>query len=65
MSKFGEMADQILEMLENGEKVDIEAFRTRMLLTDTSVLNFMSEFGMIELKEGSIRITKSGLELLN
>lgn len=65
MSKFGEMADQILEMLENGEKVDIEAVRSRMLLSDTAVLNFMIEFGMIELKEGSVRITKSGLELLN
>lgn len=65
MSKFGEMADQILEMLENGDKVDIESVKIRMLLSDTAVLNFMNEFGMIELKEGSVRITKSGLEFLN
>jgi len=65
MSKFGETTDRILEMLENGEKVDIEVIRDKLLLSDAAVLNFMNEFGLIELNQGTAKITKPGMEILN
>lgn len=61
MSKFGENADMILEMLHNGEKVDLDEI---VLPSDAEIIDFMREFDLIELNEGTIRITKSGLELL-
>ena len=65
MSKFGETIDEILEMLKNGEKVDLNAVKDRLLLSDAAIINFMNEFGLIELNEGTVRITQPGLELLN
>ena len=65
MSKFGETADKILEMLKNGEKVDLNTIRDRLILSDPAIINFMNEFGLIELNEGTVRITQPGLELLN
>jgi len=65
MSKFGETIDRILEILKNGEKVDIEVIRDKLLLSDAVIFNFMNEFGLIELNQGTARITKPGLELLN
>lgn len=61
MSKFGENADMILEMLHNGEEVDLDEI---VLPLDAAIIDFMREFDLIELNEGTIRITKSGLELL-
>ncbi len=53
----------ILEMLYNGEKVDLGEieYNTPPLAT---IIGFMSEFGIVELNEGTVRITESGLELL-
>jgi predicted methyltransferase len=62
MSKFGEDADMILEVLHNGEKVDLIEIKDR--IAPFAIIDFMSEFGLIELNEGTVRITKSGLELL-
>jgi len=64
MSKFGETADRILEMLHNGEKLDINKIEERLSLSDAAIIYFMNEFGLIELNEGKVRITESGLELL-
>jgi len=64
MSKFGENTDSILEILKNGDKMDIETIRDQLLLSDTAIFKFMDEFGLIELNEGKARITKPGLELL-
>jgi predicted methyltransferase len=61
MSKFGDNADMILEMLHNGEKVDLNEIE---LPLDAAIIDFMREFGLIEWNEGTVRITKSGLELL-
>lgn len=61
MSKFGENADMILEMLHNGEEVDLDEI---VLPLDAAIIDFMREFDLIELSEGTVRITKSGLELL-
>ena len=64
MSKFGETADRILEMLHNGEKLDLKKIEERLSLSDETIIYFMNEFGLIELNEGKVRITESGLELL-
>ena len=64
MSKFGETADRILEMLHNGEKLDINKIEERLSLSDAAIIYFMNEFGLIELNEGSVRITESGLDLI-
>lgn len=65
MSKFGETADRILELLKNGEKLEIEVIRDKLLLSDAAILNFMNEFGLIELNQGTAKITKPGLDILN
>jgi len=64
MSKFGETADRILEMLDNGKKLDQKIIEERLSLSDTSLIYFLNEFGLIELNEGSVRITESGLDLM-
>ncbi len=64
MSKFGETADKILEMLQNEKNTDIEDIRNNFAYSD-DVFDFMEEFGLIELEEDCVRITKPGLELLN
>lgn len=64
MSKFGETVDRILEMLHNGEKIDLKKLEERFSLPDAHIICFMNEFGLIELSEGKVRITDSGLELL-
>ena len=64
MSKFGENTDSILEILKNGDTVDIETIRDQLLLSDTAIFKLLNEFGLIELSEGTVRITEQGLELL-
>ena len=64
MSKFGETADRILEMLHKGEKLDLEEIEKKLSLSDAAIIYFMDEFGLIELNEGTLRITELGLELL-
>jgi hypothetical protein len=64
MSKFGETADRILELLHNGEKLDLKKIEEKLSLSDAALIHFMNEFGLIELNEGTVRITESGLELL-
>lgn len=65
MSKLGETTDRILEMLKNGDKVDLEEISDRLPPSGDAIFEFMNEFGLIELEEGKVRITKPGLELLN
>ncbi len=64
MSKLGENIDSILEMLKNGDTVDIKTIRDQLLLSDTAIFKLMDESGLIELNEDAARITKPGLELL-
>jgi len=65
MSKFGETADKILEMLHEGEKLDLKIIEERLSLSDTSLIDFLNEFGLIELNEGTVKITGSGLDLMD
>ena len=64
MSKFGENTDTILEILKYGDKVYLKTIGDLLMLPDTAIFKFMNEFGLIELNEGTVRITKPGLELL-
>jgi len=64
MSKLGENTDSILEILKNGDIVDIKTIIDQLLLSDTAIFKFLNEFGLIELNEGTARITKPGLEFL-
>lgn len=62
MSKLGENADIILEKLNRGEKLSVNEFGK--LPADAALLDFMKEWGFIEVKNGDVRITDFGLELL-
>ncbi len=62
MSKLGENADRILEKLNNGEKLSVN--EPGKMPEDAELLDFMEEYGLIELKKGELRITKFGSELL-
>ncbi len=64
MSKFGENIDSILEILKYGDIVDIKTIRDKLMLSDTAIFKFLNEFGLIELNEGKVKITKPGLEFL-
>jgi len=64
MSKLGETAERILEHLSEKEKLSINELEKKVPLTDAEVLNFLNQEGLIELKEGEVRITEFGHNLL-
>jgi len=63
MSRFGETADKILETLQKGDirKSDL---KKKVYLRDTKILDFLEEYGFIELNMDYVSITQSGMELL-
>ena len=63
MSRFGETADKILETLQKGDirKSDL---KKKVYLRDTDILDFLEEYGLIELNMDYVSITQSGMELL-
>ena len=63
MSRFGETADKILETLQKGDMRTSE-LRRKFYLRDTRILNFLEEYGLIELNMDYVSITRSGMELL-
>jgi len=63
MSRFGETADKILETLQNGE-MRVTELKKKIYLRDTRILNFLEEYGLIELNMDYVSITRSGMELL-
>ncbi len=62
MSKLGENADKILEKLNRGEKLSVNELGK--IPADAALLDFMKEWGFIEVKNGDVRITDFGSELL-
>jgi hypothetical protein len=62
MSKFGENADRILEKLNKGETLNVNELRKTS--ADIALLDFMKDCGLIELRNGEVRITEFGSELL-
>lgn len=63
MSKLGENAERILEKLNNREKLSVNEIEKTMADAAT-LLDFMKECGFIELKNGEIKITDFGSNLL-
>lgn len=63
MSRFGETADKILVTLQNGEMRKSE-LQKKVYLKDTEILDFLEEYGLIELNMDYVSITQSGKELL-
>jgi hypothetical protein len=63
MSRFGETADKVLETLQNGEMKKSELMKM-IYVKETEILDFLEEYGLIELNMDYVSITKSGRELL-
>ncbi|MCX9075198.1 MAG: hypothetical protein OIN88_11185 [Candidatus Methanoperedens sp.] len=64
MSKFGETVDKILELLYEEQINTVYELEKKVKITDTAILDFMREAGLIELNMQSLRITESAAELL-
>jgi len=64
MSKFGETIDKILELLYEEQINTVYELEKKVKITDTAILDFMREAGLIELNMQSLRITESAAELL-
>ncbi len=64
MSKSGEIADNILELLSNVKTMRKKELKRKLSPGDTRILSFLEEFGLIETDIDYIRITQSGEELL-
>ncbi len=65
MTRFGEIADRILEQLDNGKKFRSNEFEKKVSLNEATVLYFMNECGLIKLENGFLKITEFGSKLLN
>jgi len=51
MSELGEKADKILELLSKQNTLTVEELKNKISLEDTSLLDFMHQAGLIELKK--------------
>ncbi len=65
MSEFGEKADSVLELLSKDKTMAVEVLKQRLLLEDNSLLNFMHKGELIELKNGKVRLTDFGSEVIS
>lgn len=64
MSKLGETADRILELLSEKEKITVDELAKKISLKDNEILKFLNQEGLIEIKKGEVRITEFGSELI-
>ncbi len=64
MSKLGETADRILELLSEKEKITVDELTKKISLKDNEILKFLNQEGLIEIKKGEVRITEFGSELI-
>ncbi len=64
MSKLGETTEKVLELLRERDKVTINELEGKIPLMSTEILDFMSQGGLIELKNGEISITRFGTEVI-
>ncbi len=49
MSKLGETADRILELLREKEKITVDELAKKIPLKDNEILKFMNQEGLIEM----------------
>lgn len=64
MSELGEKADRILELLRNKDIQTLEELKEKIPLEDTSILVFMHQAGLIELKQDDVSITEFGYDII-
>ena len=64
MSQLGEKADRILELLKIQNTLTVEELKDKIPLEDNSLLVFMHQAGLIELKREDVRITGFGYEII-
>jgi len=64
MSELGEKADRILDLLRKQDKQTVEELKIKIPLEDTSLLVFMHQAGLIELRKEDVRITGFGYEII-
>ena len=64
MSELGEKADRILVLLSKHNTVRVEELKEKISLVDTSILDFMHQGELIELKKKDVRITRFGYEII-
>ncbi|MCZ7357942.1 MAG: hypothetical protein O8C66_15820 [Candidatus Methanoperedens sp.] len=65
MTKFGETADRILEIISEKEKLRINEIEKEIPSKVAATLDFMNEYGLVEIKNEEIGITSFGQALLN
>jgi len=64
MSLFGEIAEHILEITNEEKITGQDQLKKRIPESDLKILDFMTEFGLLELKDGHIIIGELGSALL-
>ncbi len=64
MSKLGETTDKILELLCKKENVTLKELERKVPQLNSKILNFMDQEGLIELKNGEVRITEFGCQII-
>ncbi len=64
MSELGEKADRILELLSKQNTLTVDELKEKISLEDISLLNFMHQGELIELKKKDVRITRFGYEII-
>lgn len=64
MSELGDKADRILELLRKQNTLTVDELKEKISLEDTSLLVFMHQAGLIELKKEDVRITGFGYEII-
>ncbi len=65
MSKNGEIADRILDLLSKNEKLGVKQLKKKIPSANSEILSLMKDAGLIELKNDEITITEFGSELRN
>jgi len=65
MSEFGEKVDMVLELLSKEKTLKEEELMQQLSLKDTSLLNFMHQGELIELKNGKASLTDFGAGIIS
>lgn len=65
MSEFGEKADSVLELLSKQKAITVEELMQNLFIDDVSIINFMHKGELIEIKNGKVRLTDFGSEVIS
>lgn len=65
MSNFGDKADTVLELLNEQKTMTVEELKQKLLIDDISIIDFMHKGELIELKNGKVRLTDFGAEVIS